>query len=110
MDFFFFVSRNQPLYAAFLGFLGRAVLPATPPPPEGAALPRPRLISLWGWPVVWGTMCNVLGASPAAVNGCLFLYLGARCTHLESTWSIMDINADVRNSLRFTTVIKQFPL
>ena len=78
-------------------------------PPKGAHLFKPLLISLSGAFFYVGTLCNV-GASKAMVNGCLFLYLGAHGSHLESTWSVMDINPDVKNSLRFTTVIKQFPL
>lgn len=35
---------------------------------------------------------------------------GAHCTHLGRTWNRVDINPDVKNSLHFTTVIKQFPL
>lgn len=51
-------------------------------------------------------LCVMLGVFEVVVNGCLFLYLGVRCIYLESIWSVMDINLDVKNSLRFIIVIK----
>lgn len=112
IDFYLFFSEQKQLYWVFLGteLLGGVVLrDAHYPKNEQFFSSDCCSLAYQALAFVWAP-CTTSGASKAAVNGCLFLYLGALCTHLESTWSVMDINPDVKNSLRFTTVIKQFPL
>lgn len=72
--------------------------------------PPPWLISLSGA----GLLCGHHVQYVRGIRGCCewvsVFVPGAHSTHLGRTWNRVDINPDVKNSLRFTTVIKQFPL